>query len=60
MSGFCGCEILEAKLHDEKEDGQRFLVYEIKALRPDGQILKLEMHARTGALLKVKRKGFAH
>lgn len=58
VTRYCGnCELLEAKLHEEKEDGRHFLVYEIKAITPDGQVLKLEIAAASGEILKVKRKG---
>lgn len=61
VSRHCGdCEILQAKLHAAKEDGRRFLVYDIKAIAADGRIIKLELDAATGELLKVRHKGFAH
>lgn len=61
VSRYCsGCEVLQAKLHEEKEDGRRFLIYDIKALAADGRVIKLELNAATGEILKVKHKGFAH
>ena len=61
VSRHCGdCEVLQAKLHEEKEDGRRFLVYAIKAIAADGRIVKLELDAATGEILKVRHKGFAH
>ncbi|MEN3070131.1 hypothetical protein [Uliginosibacterium sediminicola] len=58
VARYCGnCELLEAKLHEEKEDGRRFLVYEIKAITPDGQVLKMKIAAANGEILKIKRKG---
>ncbi|NSL53939.1 PepSY domain-containing protein [Uliginosibacterium aquaticum] len=52
----CDCQVLEAKLHPEKDSSG--LIYEIKALRPDGQILKLEMNAASGEILRMKNKGW--
>lgn len=46
-------EVLEVEL--EREDGR--WVYEIKLLQPDGQLLKLELDARTAQVLELKRKG---
>ncbi|MGC3964146.1 MAG: PepSY domain-containing protein [Rhodocyclaceae bacterium] len=57
MTAECGCQVLEAKLHDEKDHGVRYLVYEIKALASNGQIVKVEMNAQTGEVLRMKRKG---
>lgn len=57
---YCACEILEAKLHEEEQGGQHFLIYKMKLIKPGGQILKLEMNAATGEILTVKSKGFAH
>ncbi|MFT4173052.1 MAG: hypothetical protein QM639_10870 [Rhodocyclaceae bacterium] len=53
----CDCQLLEAKLHPEKDHGALFLMYEIKALRPDGGIVKIEMNAQTGEILHIKNKG---
>lgn len=54
----CQCQVLEAKLHDEHEHGVIRLVYKIKALRPNGQIVKLEMNATSGEILQIKNKGW--
>ncbi len=43
--------ILDVELEDEGR-----WIYEVKALSPDGRIVKLEYDARTGALLKEKRR----
>jgi uncharacterized membrane protein YkoI len=56
----CDCEVLEAKLHSDKDDGTYLVVYEIKALRPDGEIVKIEMNAQTGEILHMKSKGKKH
>lgn len=53
----CNCQILEAKLHPEKDQGEAFLVYEIKAMRADGQIVKLDIHAISGEVLRLKGMG---
>lgn len=44
--------VLELEL--EREDGR--WVYEVKLLQADGQLLKLELDARTADVLKIKRK----
>lgn len=44
--------VLELEL--EREDG--LWVYEVKLLQADGQLLKLELDARTADVLKIKRK----
>jgi uncharacterized membrane protein YkoI len=46
-------QVLEVEL--EQEDGR--WVYEIKLLQADGQLLKLELDARTAQTLEVRRKG---
>lgn len=48
-------QVLEVEL--EQEDGR--WVYEIKLLQADGQLLKLELDARTAQTLEVKRRGGA-
>jgi uncharacterized membrane protein YkoI len=45
--------VLELEL--ERDDGR--WIYEIKLLQPGGQVLKLEVDARTAAVLKQRRKG---
>lgn len=57
VRALCDCQILETKLEREHEDGRRFLVYEIKAFRADGRIVKLELEAANGRVLKMKDKG---
>jgi uncharacterized membrane protein YkoI len=58
ISRYCGsCEVLEAKLHEAAQDGRHLLVYEIKAITSDGQVLKLEVDAASGEIFKLKHKG---
>ena len=45
--------VLEVDL--EREDGR--WVYELKLLQADGQLMKLEVDARSGEVLKQRRKG---
>lgn len=54
----CNCRILAARLENEKGDGRRLLIYEVKGLQADGRILKLEVDAQSGSILKLKRKGY--
>ncbi len=45
-------QVVEVEL--EREDGA--WVYELKLLRPDGVLLKLELDARDGTVLRSRRK----
>lgn len=45
-------QVLEVEL--ERDDG--VFIYEIKLLRPDGQLLKLKLDAATGRVVGVKQK----
>lgn len=45
-------DLIEAEL--EQEDG--LTLYELKLLTPDGRVLKLEYDARTGDLIKAKKR----
>jgi len=45
-------QVLEVEL--EREDGR--WLYEVKLLQADGQLLKLELDARTGAVLSERRR----
>ncbi len=49
-------QVLEIELEREDREGGRW-TYEIKLLQANGQLLKLELDARTAELLDVKRKG---
>jgi len=53
--------IMEVELEYEDDDGEDHIVnafiYEIKMLTPQGNVLKLEMDARTMELLQVKGRG---
>ncbi|WP_205904644.1 PepSY domain-containing protein [Diaphorobacter sp. HDW4A] len=46
-------QVLEVEL--DREDG--VFVYEIKLLRQDGQLMKLEVDAASGRVIKAKQKG---
>jgi Peptidase propeptide and YPEB domain len=45
-------QVLEIEI--DREDGR--LIYEVKLLHANGQLLKLELDAATGQVLKVKRR----
>ena len=45
-------QVLELEL--EREDGR--WIYEVKLLQADGQLLKLDLDARTAEVLSVKRR----
>lgn len=49
-------ELLELEL--EREDGR--WIYEVRLLQPGGRILKLELDARTGELLRQRRAKAPH
>jgi len=49
-------QVVEVEL--EREDGA--WVYELKLLRPDGVLLKLELDARDGTVLRSRRKSGAN
>lgn len=46
-------QVLELEL--ERDDGR--WIYEVKLLQPGGQVVKLELDARTAAVLKQRRQG---
>jgi uncharacterized membrane protein YkoI len=46
-------QVLELEL--ERDDGR--WIYEVRLLQADGQLLKLELDARTAEVLEVRRKG---
>lgn len=46
-------QMIEAEL----EDANGIMVYEIKKLTPDGQVMKLHYDAATGELLRAKVRG---
>jgi hypothetical protein len=46
-------QVLELEL--EREDGR--WIYEVKLLQPGGQVVKLDVDARTATVLKQRRKG---
>lgn len=54
----CQCQVLEAKLHEEHDSRISILIYEIKAIRANGQIIKLDMNAASGDILRMKNKGW--
>jgi len=52
--------VIEVELENEEDDGGEHVagfLYEIKLLTPQGNLLKLELDARTMAVLKVKGRG---
>ncbi|HOL38630.1 MAG TPA: PepSY domain-containing protein [Rubrivivax sp.] len=46
-------EVLELELERDREQGR--WIYEIKLLQPDGRIVKLELDARSGDVLRERR-----
>ena len=47
-------DVLEVELDDERVNGVKIWIYEIKLLTPEGAVLKLEYDAKTMVLLGVK------
>lgn len=52
-------DVLEVELDDERVDGVRIWVYEIKLLTPQGNVLKMDIDAKTMKILHVKGRGAA-
>ncbi len=49
-------QVLEVELERERKNGNEVWVYEIKLLQPDGQLLKLELDAKTAEVLRSKMR----
>lgn len=49
-------QVLEVELERERKDGVEVWVYEIKLLQPDGQLIKLELDAKTAEVLRSKMR----
>ncbi|MGB4359065.1 MAG: PepSY domain-containing protein [Rhodoferax sp.] len=49
-------QVLDVELEHEKQDGVARWVYEVKLLRKGGALVKLEVDARTGVVIKRKVK----
>ncbi len=49
-------QVLDVELEHEKQDGVARWIYEIKLLRQGGALIKLEVDARTGAVISRKVK----
>ena len=55
-SRFSG-DVLEVELDDDKENGRRIWIYEIKLISPDGNVIKLKIDAKTKEILQIKGRG---
>jgi len=49
-------QVLDVELELDKHGGAARWVYELKLLRKDGALVKLEVDARTGTVISRKRK----
>ena len=49
-------QVLEVELERERKNGNDGWVYEIKLLQPDGQLIKLELDAKTAEVLRSKMR----
>lgn len=49
-------QVLEVELERERRNGNEVWVYEIKLLQTDGQLLKLELDAKTAEVLRSKMR----
>lgn len=49
-------QVLEVELERERHNGSEMWVYEIKLLQADGQLLKLELDAQSGDILRSKKR----
>ena len=52
-SRFAG-QVIKVDLESERRGDQRIWVYEIKLIEPDGNVIKLELDAKTKEILKMK------
>ena len=50
-------DVLEVELDDERINGKRIWIYEIKLLTPQGNVLKMEVDAKTMEILLIKGRG---
>lgn len=49
-------QVLEVELERERRDGNEVWVYEIRLLQPDGQLIKLELDAKTAEVLRSRMR----
>lgn len=49
-------QVIEVELEQERIEGKKIWVYEIKSVTQDGKLLKLEVDAKTGEVLQVRSK----
>lgn len=49
-------QVLEVELERERYNDRETWVYEIKLLQPDGQLIKLELDAKTAEVLRSKMR----
>ena len=50
-------DVLEVELDDERVNGVKIWIYEIKLLTPQGNVLKMDIDAKTMKILVVKGRG---
>ncbi len=49
-------QVLEVELERERRDGNEVWVYEIRLLQADGQLMKLELDAKTAEVLRSRMR----
>jgi uncharacterized membrane protein YkoI len=49
-------QVLEVELEDERVEGTKIWVYEIKAMAPDGKIFKVMVDARTAEVIRMRTR----
>ena len=50
-------DVLEVELDDERVNGVQIWIYEIKLLTPQGNVLKMDIDAKTMEIMQVKGRG---
>ncbi len=50
-------DVLEVELDDERVNGVKIWIYEIKLLTPQGNVLKMDIDAKTMEILLIKGRG---
>jgi uncharacterized membrane protein YkoI len=49
-------QVLEVELERERRDGNEGWVYEIRLLQPDGQLIRLELDAKSAEVLRSRMR----
>ena len=50
-------QVLEVELEQDRYQGKKIWIYEIKSVTKDGRLMKLEVDAKTGEVLQARSRG---